>query len=105
VFYRKILIEIYVLLLFRYIVQGNMYKNTNRIDGKVAIVTGSNAGLGKETALEFAKRGAKVYLACRDMTRCEAAKKEIIDLSNNPNVFARKLDLGSLASVREFVKK
>jgi NAD(P)-dependent dehydrogenase (short-subunit alcohol dehydrogenase family) len=85
--------------------QGNKYKKTNRIDDKVVIVTGSNTGIGKETALELAKRGAKVYLACRDMTRCEAARKEIMEESNNPNVFARKLDLASLESVREFVKK
>jgi retinol dehydrogenase 12 len=89
----------------RYIAQGNSYKKLNRIDGKVAIVTGANIGLGKETALELAHRGAKVYLACRDPTRGEAACKDIVDQTNNQNVYFRKLDLASLDSVREFAKK
>jgi hypothetical protein len=46
-----------------------------------------------------------VYLACRDAQRCEVARQEIIEQSKNPNVFARKLDLASLDSVREFAKK
>jgi NAD(P)-dependent dehydrogenase (short-subunit alcohol dehydrogenase family) len=55
--------------------------------------------------MEMAKRGAKVYLACRDMQKCEEAKQEIITTANNPNVHARKLDLGSMESVRNFVVK
>ncbi len=41
-----------------------------RAEGKVIIVTGSNTGIGKETVRDFAKRGAKIYMACRDMSRC-----------------------------------
>lgn len=40
-------------------------------DGKVIIVTGANTGIGKETVRELAKRNAKVYMACRDLKRCE----------------------------------
>lgn len=50
---------------------GSRYTGTTRADGKVVIVTGANCGIGKETAWELARRGAKVYMACRDMTRCE----------------------------------
>lgn len=46
------------------------YQTSNPKD-KVIIVTGANTGIGKETAWELAKRGAKVYMACRDMRRCE----------------------------------
>ena len=45
--------------------------------GKTAIVTGSNTGMGKETALELAKRGARVILACRNTEAGEAARQEI----------------------------
>jgi NAD(P)-dependent dehydrogenase (short-subunit alcohol dehydrogenase family) len=86
-------------------VQRATYTKTNRIDGKVVIITGANTGLGKATAMELAKRGAKVYLACRDMQKCEEAKQEIVTATSNPNVHARKLDLGSLDSVRNFVVK
>ena len=41
--------------------------------GKVAIVTGANAGLGLYTALELARAGAEVVLACRDFGRGMAA--------------------------------
>lgn len=51
--------------------QGGKFDKPNRADGKVIIVTGSNTGIGKETVRELAKRGAKVYMACRDMKKCE----------------------------------
>jgi NAD(P)-dependent dehydrogenase (short-subunit alcohol dehydrogenase family) len=81
-----------------------MYTKTNRIDGKVVIITGCNTGLGKAAAIELAKRGAKLYMACRDMTKCEEARQEIVELSNNKAVFARELDLSSLKSVRKFAQ-
>ena len=37
-----------------------------RLDGKIALITGGTAGIGYETALEFAKRGATIILAARD---------------------------------------
>lgn len=40
------------------------------VQGKVAVITGANAGIGFEVAKNLAKRGAKVYLACRDKERC-----------------------------------
>lgn len=66
------------------------------------IVTGCNTGIGKETAMELAKRGGRVYMACRDWQRCENARLEIVEESGNVNVFNRKLDLSSQKSIREF---
>ena len=57
---------------------------------------------GKQTALELARRGASVVLACRNRTRGETAVSDIIEETGNPNVRFRELDLSSLASVRRF---
>ncbi|XP_059474760.1 retinol dehydrogenase 11-like [Neocloeon triangulifer] len=82
-----------------------MCRSTRRMDGKVVVVTGANTGIGKETARDLARRGARVYLACRDLTRGSSARMEIIESTGNKNVEVLKLDLGSLASVRDFVKE
>lgn len=75
-----------------------------RIDDKVVIVTGSNCGIGFATALDLAKRGGKIYLACRSEEKALAALKNIKEQSGNDAIFFMKLDLSSLASVREFSK-
>lgn len=74
-----------------------------RIDGKVAIITGANAGLGKETAWDFARRGARVYMACRNIEVARDIREQIVRKTNNEHVYVLKLDLSSLQSVRDFV--
>lgn len=87
-----------------WVLQGRRYRGAERLDGKVAIITGCNTGIGKQHALDLARRGARVYMACRDQKRCETARLEIVQLSGNQNVFNMTLDLGSLQSVRDFAK-
>ncbi len=72
--------------------------------GKVAIVTGSNTGIGKETARELYRRGATVVLACRDVAKAESARAEIAASAPESRGSLRviALDLGSTASIREF---
>lgn len=50
---------------------GERYSMEVLADGKVAIITGCNTGIGKEIALDLARRGAKVYMACRNIKKCE----------------------------------
>ncbi|KAL5276108.1 RDH13 family protein [Megaselia abdita] len=95
-------LSLVVLYWFRKFLKGPMFKKPIRIDGKVVVITGCNTGIGKETALDLAKRGGKIYMACRDYEKCEAARIEIIGKSGNQNVFNRTLDLSSLRSVRAF---
>ncbi|KAJ8933510.1 hypothetical protein NQ318_003402, partial [Aromia moschata] len=72
--------------------------------GKTAIVTGANTGIGYETALEFAKRGARVILGCRNEAKAIEARDKIIKETSNQNVVVKRIDFSSLKSVRHFAK-
>ncbi|XP_036343888.1 retinol dehydrogenase 12-like [Rhagoletis pomonella] len=96
---------LFFLWLLRKCIQGPRYRKANRIDGKVVIVTGCNTGIGKATALELARRGGRIYMACRDAVRCEAARLEIVERTGNQHVYNRTLDLASLDSVRQFAAR
>lgn len=69
--------------------------------GRLAIVTGSNTGLGYDTARVLAGRGAQVVMAVRDTAKGETAAARIRQLTPGAQVSVHKLDLGSLTSVRE----
>ncbi|XP_065342998.1 retinol dehydrogenase 13-like [Cloeon dipterum] len=84
---------------------GRKFEGKEQAEGKVVIITGANTGIGKETARELAKRGAKVYMACRDIDKCEEAREEIVIESKNKYVYCRKCDLSSQESIRTFVKR
>ncbi|XP_028822211.1 retinol dehydrogenase 13-like [Denticeps clupeoides] len=88
------------LFLFRRWMAGRVCKSGARLDGKTVLITGANTGIGKETAVDLARRGARVILACRDQCRASQAAEEIRQRSGNGNVVVKQLDLGSLRSVR-----
>ena len=72
--------------------------------GKITIVTGANIGLGYYTALGLAKKGAKVIMACRNLTKAEEAKKSMLQEQAGLDLEIMELDLNSLESVRSFAK-
>jgi retinol dehydrogenase 14 len=72
----------------------------DKMNGKVCMITGANAGIGKVTALELAKRGAIVVMVSRSQERGEEACREIIMQSGNTQVDLLIADLSSQASIR-----
>jgi NAD(P)-dependent dehydrogenase (short-subunit alcohol dehydrogenase family) len=77
--------------------------------GRVALVTGANSGLGLETALALARRGAKVLMASRNEAKLKDAVAQIHERAvpgdeqgaPAPDLDPIVLDLASLASIRQ----
>lgn len=69
--------------------------------GKIAIVTGATAGIGKVTALELARLGATVVAVARDPQKGEATVAEIKQATGNAEVSVLLADLSSQAAVRK----
>lgn len=91
--------------LFRKWVSGGVCHSQAVLTGKTAIVTGANTGIGLETAVDLARRGASVILACRSVERGEKATVQVRKRSGNQNVIFANLDLASLDSIRAFANK
>nr|MBP7911972.1 SDR family NAD(P)-dependent oxidoreductase [Pseudomonadales bacterium] len=77
-------------------------ETTGNQHGRVAIVTGANTGLGYETALALAGKGARVTLACRDHDKAEAARRRMLLSHPSAQIDVRLIDTGDLDSVRRF---
>jgi len=71
---------------------------------KVVIITGANKGIGKESAKEIAKLGAKVYMACRSLDSANQVRDQIVKETGNQNVFVKHLDLASVDSIQKFAE-
>jgi NAD(P)-dependent dehydrogenase (short-subunit alcohol dehydrogenase family) len=69
--------------------------------GRTAVVTGANSGIGFEAARVLAEHGAAVILACRDTGKAKNAAARIAVTAPQAAVTVVRLDLASLASVRE----
>ncbi|KAM3615983.1 uncharacterized protein V6R79_010539 [Siganus canaliculatus] len=89
-------------IVYYVVFRGASCSSSVQLKGKTAIVTGSNTGIGKATALDLAKRGCRVILACRNKEKAEAAAFDIRKESGNNQVVFMQLDLASLRSIRSF---
>nr|CAD7445380.1 unnamed protein product [Timema bartmani] len=98
-----IVVALLILKLYLLLCKG-VCTSRRRMDGKTVIITGANTGIGKETALDLARRGARVILACRDMDKTNQACREIISKTGNKEVIGHHIDLSSLQSVRDFAR-
>jgi NAD(P)-dependent dehydrogenase (short-subunit alcohol dehydrogenase family) len=75
------------------------------LTGRVVIVTGGNIGLGYESVLALAKKGAEVVMASRNMDKANAARREILAQVPDGKVAVMQIDLSDLASVRAFAEE
>src|SRR5262245_48764860 len=72
--------------------------DTPRLEGKLALVTGGNAGIGFEIGRGLAKRGAEVVIAARNRTTADEAKTNIA-AETKSTLHVVPLDLSDLVSV------
>ena len=68
--------------------------NTNKLTGKVALITGGSSGLGLATAKRFVAEGASVFITARRQPELDAAVKDI-----GANVIALRGDVSNLADL------
>lgn len=82
----------------------NQWSQNNIPDqqGKTAVITGSNSGIGYEAALALAQKNAQVILAVRNIEKGEAAAQAIRQVYAQAQVSVQALDLADLSSVRTF---
>ena len=72
------------------------------LTGKVAIVTGGNAGLGFQSAMVLAQAGCRVIIGCRSSKKGLLAKERLLHLVPNADIENLPLDLTDFSSVRQF---
>jgi NAD(P)-dependent dehydrogenase (short-subunit alcohol dehydrogenase family) len=74
-----------------------------KLDGRIAIITGGNSGIGRATALLFAQEGAKVVVAGRNVSRGKGVVDEIKKQKGDA-IFVRT-DVSKTADVKALVEK
>lgn len=70
------------------------------MQNKTILITGSNSGIGKYTAISLAKKGAKIIMVCRSQERGEAARQDIIKESGNNNIMLELCNLSSMKDIK-----
>ena len=74
------------------------------LKNKSVIVLAASKGLGKATALEFAKEGANVVIGSRKEQELEKTTKLIQEEANNPNVHYQVCDITKAEDIKSLVK-
>src|SRR5262245_54809378 len=75
------------------------------LTGKIVVVTGASAGIGKQTAIGLARLGATMILVSREVERGEAALQDVRRASGGRNTVLMTCDLSSQKSIRQLARE
>jgi len=84
--------------------RGALWLSDGKLAGQTVVVTGATSGIGRETAIELSRRGARLILVCRDLSCGQDVAGEIRSETMG-DVQVEQCDLASLPSVRLFAAK
>jgi NAD(P)-dependent dehydrogenase (short-subunit alcohol dehydrogenase family) len=73
--------------------------------GKTVLITGGNSGIGRHTAIELARMGARVVFTSRNLRKGDVARAEIREAANTKLVDYMELDLASFVSIDKFAQQ
>ena len=82
-----------------------MDKKNITLKGKTVLITGANSGVGFKSAECALYLGADVIMACRNLTKAESSKEELLKDYPEASVELMKLDLSDFSSIDAFVKE
>jgi NAD(P)-dependent dehydrogenase (short-subunit alcohol dehydrogenase family) len=80
------------------------YKGSDRLKGKVAVITGGDSGIGRATAVLFAREGAKIAFLYKDEEKDAAETVKLVEAEGG-EVFSTAGDVGDTAVTNAFVQK
>jgi NAD(P)-dependent dehydrogenase (short-subunit alcohol dehydrogenase family) len=74
------------------------------LQGKLAVVTGANSGIGLEACVQLAKRGCEIVMCCRTVSKAESAKADVAKRSglSEDKITIVQLDLADLDNIESF---
>ena len=91
------------LYFLRWYTAGEVCHSKALLNGKTVIITGANGGIGKETAVDLARRNARVIMS--DIEGGEETAVDVRKRSGNDNVVFHHLNLASFSSIRQFAAR
>ena len=83
---------------------GGVCRASKDLTGKMAVITGGNTGIGRETALDLALKNCDLIIGARDKGKLEEVIKDINKLNPKVKAIYAILDLGDKESILEFSK-